>query len=202
MANKLVGSLPAQSRPDHVSLTPSVRWFEISDDDGTVAWTPDFKRKRVLHKKSEHSDLAIGANGHDIYVSIDYQSDEGFIFMVDIDTGEKTKLMRTYVGGSATDMHFSGKAYDKPGWVLMSMYNGSKPVQWYMGKVFAMELRANPRVYQLAAHHSAVNDSYMAEPQASVNRDFTRVLFNSNWGAPGSNDVDAYMIRLPKGAFP
>ena len=202
IANKLVGSMPAKSRPDHVSMTPSGRWFEISDDDGTVAWSPDFKRKRLLHKKSEHSDIAIGANGHDVYVSIDYQSDDGSIFMLDIDTGEKTNLLRTYVNGSATAIHVSGKAYDKPGWVLMSMYNGSAPHQWYTDKVFAMELRANPRVYQLAAHHSAVKDTYMAEPHASVNRDFTMVLFNSNWGVAGSTDVDAYMIRLPKGAFP
>jgi hypothetical protein len=43
---------------------------------------------------------------------------------------------------------------------------------------------------------------YSAEPQATVNRTFTRALFNSNWGVAGSDDVDAYLIRLPAGAFP
>jgi hypothetical protein len=47
-----------------------------------------------------------------------------------------------------------------------------------------------------------VKDQYMAEPHATANRDFTRILFNSNWGIPGSTDVDAYMVRLAKGAFP
>jgi WD40 repeat protein len=200
--NKLVGTKPSSSRPDHVSMSPSGRWFVISGDDGTVAWAPDFSRKRPLHKRSEHSDLAIGANGHDIYVSVDYQTNEGFTFMTDIDSGERTNLLRTYVNGSATDMHFSGKAFAKPGWALVSTHTGGGPPQWFMDKVFAMELKANPRVYQIAAHHSAVKGQYMAEPHATANREFTRVLFNSNWGIPASMDVDAYMVRLPKGAFP
>jgi hypothetical protein len=201
VAKKLLGTMPSKSRPDHVSMSPSGRWFVVSGEEGTIAWSPDFRKRRVLHKKTEHSDLAIGANGHDYYVSIDYQVD-GNVFMVDIDTGERTDLFRTYVNGAAAAIHFSGKAYDKPGWVLASTYNDYGPSQWYMGKVFALELAANPRVYQLAAHHSAVKDAYFAEPQATVNRDFTLALFNSNWGVPASNDVDAYLIRIPKGAFP
>jgi hypothetical protein len=158
--------------------------------------------KRLIRKGGEHSDLAIGADGHDYYVSIDYQSGEGFIFMLDLDTGKRTDLIPTYKNGAATAMHFSGKAFDKPGWVLISCYNPGGPSQWYMDKVFAMEMKANPRVYQMAMHHSAVKDAYFAEPQASVNRNFTRVLFNSNWGVPASMDVDAYEIILPPGAFP
>lgn len=201
--NKLVGSIPRKSRPDHVSMTPSGRWFVSSgDDEGTVAWSPDFKQKRVLHKKSEHSDLAIGADGHDYYVSIDYQSGAGYVFMIDIDRERRVELFPTYINGAAAAMHFSGKAFDKPGWVLVSTYNGSGPAQWYMEKLFAMELHANPRIYQLAAHHSAVKDEYFAEPQATVNRDFTRVLFDSNWGATGSPDVDTYLVKLKPGAFP
>jgi WD40 repeat protein len=199
---KLIGSVPVRSRPDHVSMSPSGRWFVSSGGDGTMVWARDLGRKRLLHKTTEHSDLVIGPEGHDYYVSIDYQSNEGYIFMVDLDTGGRTDLIRTYLDGAATAVHFSGKAYDKPGWVLASTYNGAGPFQWYMDNVFAMELRANPRIYQLALHHSAVKDAYFAEPQATVNRDFTRVLFNSNWGVAASNDVDTYMIRLPAGAFP
>ena len=198
---KLVGSMPSKSRPDHVSMTPSGRWITVSLDDGTWAYSPDFKTKKRLHKRSEHSDIAVGANGHDVYVSIDYEGD-GWIFMVDVDTGARSDLIRTYFNGAATAMHFSGKAYDKPGWALVSTYNGSGPSQWYMGKVFAMELAPKPRVYELAAHHSNVKDAYFAEPQASVNKSFTLALFNSNWGAAGSSDVDAYLIKIPEGAFP
>jgi hypothetical protein len=202
IANKLVGSRPSKDRPDHVSMSPSGRWFVVSADDGTTAWSPDFKRKLPLHKRSEHSDLAIGANGHDIYVSVDYQHNDGVVFMVDLDTGARTNLFPTYVNGSSSAFHFSGKAFAKPGWVLVSAYESGGPKQWFMDKVFAMELKANPRVYQIAAHHSAVKGNYTAEPHATVNRDFTRVAFNSNWEVAGSSDVDAYVIRLSKGAFP
>jgi len=33
-----------------------------------------------------------------------------------------------------------------------------------------------------------------------VNRDFTKVLFNSNWNVNTDTDVDAYMIEIPAGA--
>jgi hypothetical protein len=199
---RLVGSVPLAVRPDHVSMSPSGRWVVSSGGDGTIAWSPDFRQRRVLQRRTEHSDLAVGADGHDVYVSIDYASGRGWVFMVDLDTGERTDLFPTYVERASTAIHFSGKAYDRPGWVLASTYAGSGPRQWFMAKVFALELRATPRVYPLAAHHSVVRGQYFAEPHATVNRDFTRVLFNSNWGAAGSDDVDAYLIRLPEGAFP
>jgi hypothetical protein len=198
---RVVGTKPSSVRPDHVSMTPSGRWVVTSGDEhGTSAWSLDWKTQKKLHKLSEHSDIGIGANGHDYYVSVDYQSNEGYIFMVDIDTGERTNLIRTYNNGSAAAFHFSAKNYDKPGWVLVSSYNDTGPNQWFMSKVFIMELKENPRIYQLAAHHSNVKDAYMAEPHATVNRDFTRVLFNSNWGVAGSDNIDAYLIKVP--SFP
>ena len=64
-----------------------------------------------------------------------------------------------------------------------------------------MELKAGGRVVRLAHTHSAVNPNvehdYWAEPHASVNADFTRVLFTSNWGRSGSEEVDMYMLELP-----
>ncbi|MFZ5892899.1 MAG: WD40 repeat domain-containing protein [Myxococcota bacterium] len=200
---KLVSSLPRKSRPDHVSMSPSGRWFVSSgDDEGTVAWSRDFSKKFLLQRSSEHSDLALGADGHDYYVSIDYESAAGYVFMVDLDRERRVELFSTYIDGSATSMHFSGKAFDKPGWVLVSTYAGKGAPRWYTDRVFAMELRPNPKIYQLAAHHSVVQKQYFAEPHASVNRDFTWVIFNSNWDQPGSLDIDAYLLRLPPGAFP
>jgi WD40 repeat protein len=199
---RLVGSIPVRSRPDHVSMSPSGRWF-VSSGEETIAWSRDFKQKKIIRKGTEHSDLAIGANGHDYYVSIDYQSNEGWVFMTDLDTGERTDLFPTYVERSATALHISGKAYDKPGWVLVSTYMGDGPKpQWFMEKIFAMELAKEPRIYPIASHHSDVGGEYFAEPHATVNRDFTRILFNSNWGKKASRDIDAYLVRLAPNAFP
>jgi hypothetical protein len=193
--NKLVGSIATKSRPDHVSMSPTGRWF-VSSGDETTAWSPDFSTHKKIRKGGEHSDIALGANGHDYYVSIDYD-DGGYVFMTDLETLERTNLFRTYINHAATAMHFSGKAFDKPGWIVISTYTGLGPTQWYFDKILAVELAKEPRIYQLAAHHSAVGGEYFAEPQASVNRDFTRIVFNSNWGVTKSKDVDAYMVLLP-----
>ncbi|MEO8459655.1 MAG: hypothetical protein ABI451_03925 [Dokdonella sp.] len=217
--NRLVGSMPGTERPDHVSMAPSGRWFTISGPDGgTWAWSPDFSQRKKLHHASEHSDLAINTDSHDTYVSIDYQSSGGDVFMVDIDACPavaanvttsaecpRTVLFPTYVDGSVTALHISGKGYDHPGWVIVSPY-GTQPTRagtlsWYGNTVFAMELKANPKVYELA-HHQSVYDpnttSYWFEPHASVSRDFTRVMFNSSWRRADEHAIDAYMVVLPR----
>ena len=199
--NQLVSTLSTGTRPDHVSMSPSGRWFVASGDDAVDAFSRDFKTRRRLAKNGEHSDIALGADGHDYYVSIDYGSNEGWVYMTDLETGVRTDLFRTYFNGAASAMHFSGKAFAKPGWVLISTYTSSGPKQWYFDKIFATELKANPRIYQLAAHRSAVKGAYFAEPQATVNRDFTRVMFNTNWGVVGSEDVDAFEVLVPSNAF-
>jgi hypothetical protein len=57
-------------------------------------------------------------------------------------------------------------------------------------------------VVRLAHSQSLVDENqehdYWAEPQATVNLDFTRVLFTSNWGRSGTEEVDMYMIYLPE----
>ncbi|HVJ62144.1 MAG TPA: hypothetical protein VM555_05465, partial [Tahibacter sp.] len=203
-ANRLVGSKSVSVRPDHVSMSPSGRWFIASGSDGTYAWSPDFKQKKQLHTRAEQSDIAIGADGHDVFVSIDYQSGDGSVFMVDIDTGARTDLFPTYLNGSYTALHVSGKAYGKPGWALVSTYagsasrDGSRP--WYLDQVFALELKAQPRIYPIAFHRSRTG-SNRAEPRAAVNRDFSRILYSSNWGGSGDEALDAYLIGLPATAL-
>ena len=68
-------------------------------------------------------------------------------------------------------------------------------------QIFAVELIKEGRVVRLAHTHSIYNENieqdYWAEPQASVNRDFTRIVFTSNWGRTGTAEVDVYMIKLP-----
>lgn len=217
--NKLAGSRKDSNRPDHSSMSPSGRWFVSSDDaTGTWAWSPDFTLKKKLHAKSEHSDLALGADGHDYYVSVDYQSNAGDVFMTDIDACPavaasassapicpRSVLFESYINGSATAMHISGKAFNRPGWVLISTYGTSKSRDgtwpWYTDKIFAIEMKANGRVYPIAYNRSNVGD-YFAEPQATVSRDFTRIAFNSNWNSGTVLDIDDYLIRLPSTALP
>lgn len=216
--NRLAGSMQSSSRPDHSSMSASGRWFvPSSDSTGTWAWSRDFKTKKKLLHKSEHSDLALGPNGEDYYIAIDYQSDKGDVFFVDIDACPsvpasasdaplcpRTTLFPTYANGSSAALHVSGKGFSKPGWAVISTYatkasrDGSWP--WYTNKIFAVELKANPRVYPIA-YTRAAGGGYWAEPHASVSRDFTRVIFNSNWGKSGE-DIDSYIVHLPASALP
>ena len=216
--NALVGARPATLRPDHVSMSASGRWFVTSDDtEGTWAWSPDFSVKKKLHHKSEHSDLALLANGNDAYVAVDYQTNAGDVFYTDIDACPsvpasattapicpRVVLFPSYVNGAATALHVSGKGYGKPGWVVFSMYAGSASrdgtYPWFTDKVFISELAPNPRTYHLAYSH-AVPNGYWTEPHASVSRSFERVAFNSNWQTNSSTDVDTYVIHVPATAF-
>ncbi|WP_239469807.1 hypothetical protein [Archangium violaceum] len=190
-------------RPDHVSMSPSGNSCVVSSDGalGTVAFSRDFSKKTQLLSKSEHSDLALDTNGDDIYVAVDYQSNAGDVFMVNVRTGVRTALFSTYVGGTATALHVSGKAFARPGWVVVSTYadyGGAQ--QWLHRKVMAVQLKANPTIYTLA-HHRTASNGYWTEPMASVNRDFTRVAFSSNWGSGSATDVDAYVVEIPAGAL-
>ena len=188
-------------RPDHVSMSPSGNYCVVSGDGarGTVAYSRDFSSSRKLLSKSEHSDIAIDANGDDVYVSVDYQSAAGDVFMLNLRTGVRTTLFSTYVSGSATALHVSGKAFNKPGWVLLSTYGDYGGKQWLHKKMFAVQLAASPKIYNLGFTH-AVENGYWTEPHATVNRDFTKILFNSNWGVNTDTDVDAYMLELPANA--
>ena len=189
-------------RPDHVSMSPSGNYCVVSGDDasGTVAYSRDFSQSKKLLHKSEHSDLAIDANGDDVYVSVDYQSNVGDIFLVNLRTGARTFLLPSYANGSATALHISGKGFNKPGWALLSTYADSGNRQWFHRKLMAVELKANPQVHTLAFTRVASN-GYWSEPHASVNRDFTKVLFNSNWGTGSATNVDAYMVQIPPGVL-
>ena len=190
-------------RPDHVSMSPSGNYCVVSGDTarGTVAFSRDFTQQTKLLPKSEHSDLALDANGDDVYVSVDYASNNGSVFMLNLRTGVRTDLFATYAAGTATALHVSGKAFNKPGWALVSTYadyGGAR--QWLHKKVFAVKLTANPTIYNIA-HTHAVANGYWTEPHASVSRDFTKILFNSNWDVNSANDIDAYMIELPAGVL-
>ena len=58
-----------------------------------------------------------------------------------------------------------------------------------------MELAEEGRLLNLAHTYNA-GDSYWTEPHAVVNRDFTRVYFNSDGGS-GGIDAEVYELTLP-----
>ncbi|HEX7046980.1 MAG TPA: Ig-like domain-containing protein [Gammaproteobacteria bacterium] len=200
-------------QPDHISMSPSGKYVVPSWNSpgcqslgslgthnnpcGLMSFTRDFSQAVGLTMNSPHSDIGIDANGRDVIVAGDYVT--GWVEMWDLETGERTHLWEIYVNGNSSAMHISAKSFAKPGWALISTYAEKAP-GWYTRKIMAVELKANPRILNIA--HTYNNYvSYWTEPHASVNRDFTRILFNSNWQS-WSEDGDAYMITLPYDAVP
>jgi hypothetical protein len=185
-------------RPDHVSMSPSGNYCVSSSygGPGVVAYNRDFTSSKKIANIGEHSDIGLDANGDDAYVSIDYQANAGDVFMVNLRTGVRTNLFASYISGTATAFHFSGKAFRKPGWFVMSTYaEGGGSQKWLHRKVTVVQMAANPKIYNLADTRVA-DAGYWSEPQATVNRDLTKVVWTSNWDVRTEDDLDVYMIQI------
>jgi hypothetical protein len=195
--------------PNNVSMSPSGRWCVVQTNANnyshTRAYSRDFSSQKLLDPAIGHADVAVAANGNDAFVG---SNNSNTLFMVDLETGQRTNLMNFDVPGQGTTTayHVSGKAYDKPGWVLVSTYFNRGPNNaddtgvrnWTHRKIFALQLKAAPAVRNIAFYRGnhPVTNNYFAEPHATVSRDFTKMLFNSNWYS-SNLDIDAYMIEIP-----
>lgn len=214
---RIIGTLDASAfgnvMPDHISISPSGRFavpsWPYTPRLGTRSYTLDFREYKMLHTESEHSDLAYGPNGEDYYVATNYK--DGVIWAKDLATGRGFTLMKLYPrsGAAIGAVHFSGKAYGRPGWVVMSTYADSAehgkvtpdPVrEAAQRKIMLIELKPNGR--QLSVAHTRTAErygGYFGEVQATVSRDGSRILFASNFndGGPASS----FMILLPPQAY-
>ena len=222
--NRLVGTLAMDSAPDHVSMSPSGRYCVVSHEKasgpGTRAYNRTFStpyNEQItagylqLHENSEHSDIAFNRQLQDVYVAIDYQSNTGDVFMHNLDTDRRTTLFPTYLDRTAFSIHVSGKAYARPGWALVTTYGEyhadamdsvlpPEQRQWPHRKMFAVSLDEQPQVRTIAAIHPNVYQ-YEDEPHGTVNRDFTRMLFNSTWDGGSVNDMEVFMVAVPSNAL-
>jgi len=200
---------------DHVTISPLGTYFlasfdryceqgQLGDDAhpcGLMVYDHDLGNGRSLLRVIGHYDAALDAQGREVIIYQDIDTDH--VAMLDLESGAVTPLWPIDFSHTPIGLHFSGLAYQRPGWALVSTYSGGYPdaFTWMDDQVFAVELKAGGRVVRLAHTHSMVDEEmehdYWAEPQASVNRDFTRVLFTSNWGRSGTEAVDMYMIELP-----
>ncbi|MBN1643000.1 MAG: hypothetical protein JXA09_17315, partial [Anaerolineae bacterium] len=199
---------------DHVTISPRGTYYLASYDRacerggagddahpcGLMVYDRDLEGGRSLLRIIGHYDTALDAQGREVIVYQDIDTDQ--IAMLDLESGQVTPLWPIDFAHTPIGFHFSGLAYERPGWALISTYSGGYPeaYTWMDDQVFAIELRAGGRVARLAHTHSLVDPEaehdYWAEPHATTNGDMTRILFTSNWGRSGSEEVDMYMIEL------
>jgi hypothetical protein len=199
---------------DHVTMSPLGTHFLASFDRsceegglgddahpcGLMVYDRDLSHGRGLLRTIGHYDPALDADGREVIVYQDIDTDH--ISMLDLQGGAITPLWPIDFSHTAIGLHFSGLAYDRPGWALVSTHDDDPQAHtWMDDQVFLVELRAGGRVVRLAQTWSVVDDEveadYWAEPHASTNPDLTRILFVSDWGRTGTGQVDTYMIQLP-----
>jgi hypothetical protein len=199
---------------DHVAMSPLGTYFLASFDRaceqgelgsegrpcGLMVYDRDLAEGRSLLRVIGHYDTALDADGREVVIYQDIDADS--IAMLDLASGQVTALWPIDFSHTGIGLHFSGCSFLRPGWGLVSTHDDDAgSYTWMDDQVFAVELKAGGRVVRLAHTHSLVDDEeemdYWAEPHATVNRDFTRILFGTNWGRSGTGEVEMYLIVLP-----
>lgn len=95
------------------------------------------------------------------------------------------------------------------GWALFSTWfpygNTSTGLGWGSNELFAVKIDttvpSGSTWYRIGRTMSIRNTDYNAEPHAVPNRDFTKILFGSNWNTDGGL-VTPYVISLPISGSP
>jgi hypothetical protein len=215
IAKRDVRGTPGVDGIDNAYISPLGNYFiadfadyycepgQLGTDDrpcGYMVYDRDLKNGRGLLRISGHMDLALDAQKREVAVFQEIDTDN--ISMLDLASGEVTPLWPIDFSRTSIGLHISGRAFDRPGWALISTHDGDTASHtWMDDQVFAMELKPNGRVVRLAHTHSLVDESqehdYWAEPHGSVNQDFTRALFTTNWGRSGTGEVEMFMVSLP-----
>jgi hypothetical protein len=199
---------------DHVTISPLGTYFLASFDRaceegrkgnderpcGLMVYDRDLTEGRGLLRIIGHYDPVLDSEGREVVVYQDIDTDQ--IAMLDLETGSVTPLWEIDFSHSSIGLHFSGLAYDRPGWAVVSTHDNELEAHtWMDDQVFAIELKAGGRAVRLAHTRSLVDDEreldYWAEPHASTNSDLTRIVFGTNWGRSGSGEVEMYLIALP-----
>ncbi len=215
IANRDMRGVPgAEEGIDHVTISPLANYFLASFDRycehgqlgsdaqpcGLMVYDLSLANGRSLLRIVGHYDTALDPEGREAIVFQDI--DEDSISLLDLSSGAVAPLRSIDFSHGGTGFHFSGCSFSRPGWALVSTYDGDPGAYtWMEDQVFAIELRPDGRVVRLAHTHSLVDEDqehdYWAEPQASVNADFTRIVFTSNWGRSGTGEVEMFLIELP-----
>jgi hypothetical protein len=167
---------------------------------GYMVYDRHLQNGRGLLRIAGHLDLALDVQGREVVVFGDIDTDT--LSVLDLASGTITPLWPIDFSFTPIGLHISGRSFERPGWAVVSTHDGDTAAHtWMDDQVFLIELGGRQRRVRLAHTHSRVDESqehdYWAEPQASVNRDLTQILFTSNWGRSGTEQVEMFLIALP-----
>ncbi|HEY3355574.1 MAG TPA: hypothetical protein VGQ83_20150 [Polyangia bacterium] len=203
---------PGAGLPDNSSVSASGKYLianfqgsacttdgTLQSPCGVMAYSATFDRAFMVHPRAGHHDEAVGADGHDVVVVKSDSTD--YIEAVDLETGVNTKIAALDLGGQAAwDFHVSGNNWATPGWVLLSQDSLDWDSHYLSRQIVAVELKdlAVAKVVHLAHHRTRSTGYWTKESHATVNADFTRIAWHSNWGgAEGEGDNMLFFLELP-----
>lgn len=228
--NTITGYIATTNKPNNITTSPSgayvvPSWCTVDDlttaecaarpintTNGTRAYSNNFATFLQVNEYGHHGDTATDVYGNDVWTSVNYNSSklpdvsDGYLYYRRLDTGVAYDLpVRVYSPATSGATHVSGCAFDRPGWVVNETYNGGNGTTWHDEVVSAIRLipgaTAAADVRRLAHHQSYQTNDYFSEPHATVNRDFTRVMYASSFNATSSVINESYMIGLPSTAL-
>lgn len=208
VAKQIVSTKAMTAYPDHLSTSPSGRWCVISGNTTYAIPANDLNgTARPLHDRSEHSDLCVGPEGDDYYVFAAYSgADEGWVVAVNIDTGQRFRTTARVYGAqnSFTSMHISGQSFSRPGFFVTSAYKDasnygntvpSAVLEPCYRKVSIHELKPNGQAWSVC-HIRTTGTDYYDEPQATANRDLTKIVYASRLGI-NTGLSSSYEVTVP-----
>jgi hypothetical protein len=146
-----------------------------------------------------HSDVGLDANGDDVYVNqADQSNGPDFVTFTSIRLKDgvktKNKLPDNFYGnktaGIVNNWHISMRGVGLPGWALVSTFTEARNISGdpdlpgatvpMQAEIFALKLDGSGEVRRIA-HNQTTRFDYFAEAHASVNREFSKVIFGSSW---------------------
>lgn len=165
-------------------------------------------REMPYYPYTDHGDFALGGDGNDVYVTDN--AEDTF--------PDKLRHIERYDLGSGTRVDLlgadwrlsrliSGRAYNKPGWAIVSTY-GNPAIQAdsvqvpFEDEIFALRLDGSGEVRRIMQHRSQrfskgdySYNNYWDQPNAAISASGRYILFTSNWRELGQPQ-DVYLIDL------
>ena len=168
----------------------------------------------------DYADVVRNGKGEDVYAGFDVYRNPNVVYTVNLTSGEarKTPLFATSFGkDSDTGLQISGRAINRSGWVLVTAFGerhegvqnlkgANSQRKWLHRKAFALNIDTRQILSIANVHHEWPSDTAKGRvwprPNGTVNRDFTRMLFESDWNSENDRDIDTYLVEIPEGAVP
>ncbi|WLB51230.1 hypothetical protein AB7008_19580 [Bradyrhizobium sp. 521_C7_N1_3] len=195
-----VGKLPGRDGSCEISALGSYvscsRWVDGKAEAFIYTVAGDLVQSWTEHHRPSHGDMAVDADGREIYVGISKSDPDVYqVIKRRLDDGVVTALAPR---GEAS--HASTRAIHWPGWVILSY--GGDPAEIaqlpkfapFAREVIALRIDGSGEFRRIAYTRNVPHD-YWSETHGSPSPDGSQVIWSSNWGVAGGPVFD-FVTRL------